>query len=138
MRFALLGYELNCLLNNNVWALNNCSKLCFKFHLDNSVFHNTFWQFKLSWFISNRSSTSEFRRLKSSRSQRNIIFSISWDSNSTVSIFGNTFNSPLKIVSARLLCQIMGLPRAIICSTINTKTRLFVLGDIWKRTSFRF
>ena len=138
MRFTLLGYELNCLLNNNVWALNNSSKLSFKLHLDNSIFDNTFGQFELSWLISNRPSTSELRRLKSSRSQRDIIFAISWDSDCTVSIFGNTFYSPLEIVSARLLCQIMGLPRAIICSTINTKARLLILRDIGKRASFWF
>lgn len=138
MRFTLLGYELNCLLNNNVWALDNSPKFSFKLHLDYNIFHNTFGQFELSWFISNRPSTSELRRLKSSGSQRDIIFAISGDSDSTVSIFGNTFYSPLEIVGAWLLGQIMRLPRAIICPTINTKARFFVLRDIGKRTSFWF
>lgn len=137
MRLTLLGYELNCLLNNNVGALNYSSKISFKLHLNNSIFHNTFGQFELSWFISNRSSTSELWRIKSSRSQRNIVFAICWDSYGTIPIFCNTLYSPLEIVSAWLLGQIMWLPRAIICTTINTKTRLFVLWDIRKRTSFR-
>jgi hypothetical protein len=136
MRFTLLGYKLNRLLNNNVCTLNNSSKLSFKFHLYNSIFHNTFGQLELSWLISNRPPASEFRRLKSRGSQRNIIFTISWDSYRAVSIFGNTFYSPLEIVSTWLLGQIVRLPRAIICSTINTKTRFFVLWDIGKRTSF--